>query len=249
MSLQDLVKPLIDPALLLFALSLVLVLGAGRWRALRVLFVLIFYLAAIPLTGHLIARAWVVPDSDDGSQRYAAVMPLAGALSLHRLEDPQIAAAGDPALLLDENVARLLAAIGVVREGRAEVLLYGDARIEDRSEAEVARAFCLASGLTADQVRVLGRVRRTLEEAREARRYLDRIGGGRLLLVTSALHMRRARALFRAQGVAPATFSVQRPGPLGGAAELVPDLDGLRATRDVLYELVAYAGYALTGRL
>jgi uncharacterized SAM-binding protein YcdF (DUF218 family) len=99
------------------------------------------------------------------------------------------------------------------------------------------------------------RSRNTFENAVETRRLLAREGIDRVLLVTSALHMPRAVALFRCAGFdvvpAPADFWVSDDDRLGfgnGSLEgvvlgLLPDAENLANTTRALKE---YLGLMLS---
>jgi uncharacterized SAM-binding protein YcdF (DUF218 family) len=66
------------------------------------------------------------------------------------------------------------------------------------SSSDIAVALLGASGVPADSITVLAEVTSTFEEARELRRYLDaRPQVRRVAVVTSQLHTRRTRSVFR----------------------------------------------------
>jgi uncharacterized SAM-binding protein YcdF (DUF218 family) len=92
------------------------------------------------------------------------------------------------------------------------------------------------------------RSRTTRENAVEARRLLDPLAARRILLVTSALHMPRAAALFRGQGFevvpAPTDWLVVESGPrsrLGVALSLLPNVESLAVTTRALREWLGLA--------
>jgi len=84
--------------------------------------------------------------------------------------------------------------------------------------------------------------RNTHENAVLSAQILEREKVNRVVLVTSATHMRRAAAEFRAHGldVVPAPVTVPAPGE-GLLADWVPSVGGLRESYAALYELVANA--------
>jgi uncharacterized SAM-binding protein YcdF (DUF218 family) len=63
------------------------------------------------------------------------------------------------------------------------------------------RAFALSLGLPPEVILVEDRSSRTAENAREVARLLGDHGARAVLLVTSPLHMRRARLCFEKQGI------------------------------------------------
>jgi len=89
----------------------------------------------------------------------------------------------------------------------------------------------------------------TRENARFSAEILAMEGITRIVLVTSSLHMPRAVSEFQSVGleVVPAPVAHYSP-PDGIAAKWVPGIAGLRDSRNALYELLASAAYAVTGR-
>ena len=134
-------------------------------------------------------------------------------------------------------------------------LLMGDWIIETPakgilSEGEKIRPYILSQGLTGDQVVFYAKIHRTSQEARGVKEYTERNHTQKILLVTTQIHIRRAAALFKKQGIEVDTFSVNRQR----AAEVhwrafVPSTNGLHGIMDFLYEFVGYAGYMVKGEI
>jgi uncharacterized SAM-binding protein YcdF (DUF218 family) len=94
--------------------------------------------------------------------------------------------------------------------------------------------------------------RNTHENAVESKRILDSVSiTGPVILVTSALHMRRSMACFARQGVAVvpfvANFEVIENHPSFGAL-LIPDLTTLRNWQYFLKEMLGLVAYTATGK-
>ena len=74
-----------------------------------------------------------------------------------------------------------------------------------------------------------------------------------ILLVTSELHMRRAYKLFNAQGIELDRYSVEVKEKLlkkiVDIKNFIPNQDGIKMTKNILYELFGYIGYWLKGNL
>ncbi|MFC0136107.1 hypothetical protein CR105_02100 [Massilia eurypsychrophila] len=89
--------------------------------------------------------------------------------------------------------------------------------------------------------------RNTSENARFSAAILKRAGIGHVILVTDAVHMRRARLAFERAGIAvtPGPTFYQEPGPFG-PLRLWPSAEGLRRSHAALYEWLGLAWYALT---
>jgi uncharacterized SAM-binding protein YcdF (DUF218 family) len=103
-------------------------------------------------------------------------------------------------------------------------------------------AACCAPGRGARAVSRVA-VAHDRENAVEAKRLLEPLAARRILLVTSALHMPRAAALFRGQGFevvpAPTDWMVVHDNPrsaAGRALWLLPTAEGLAVTTRALRE-------------
>ncbi|MGO8750813.1 MAG: ElyC/SanA/YdcF family protein [Thermoguttaceae bacterium] len=148
------------------------------------------------------------------------------------------------------TLVRMVEGIRIQKElPGAKLLLSADSSVgPNRSAADLTR---LATTLGVDRRSVA-----TMEGAKDTEEELDLIqrivGEDRFILVTSASHMPRAVALFRARGLDPI------PAPTGHAAgrkrwttpdEFFPDLDGLAASSTAFYEYLGLAWAKVRGRI
>lgn len=118
-----------------------------------------------------------------------------------------------------------------------------------QSEAAAMRDFLLDLGVPADAVWLEERSRNTRENALYTAEMLEARGIGPVLLVTSALHMPRALATFRAAGVdaipAPTDFEVKpRPRVF---LDWLPDAEALAASTRALKEYLGFWVYGWRG--
>ena len=152
---------------------------------------------------------------------------------------PELSDAGDRAL----EAARLW------REGRAPLVLACGGSLDGTPpEASDLATLLRFLGVAPEAILEDARSRTTRENAVEARRLLDPLAARRILLVTSALHMPRAAALFRGQGFevvpAPTDWLVVESGPrsrLGVALSLLPNVESLAVTTRALREWLGLA--------
>lgn len=104
--------------------------------------------------------------------------------------------------------ARVRYAVALLAAGHGETLVVsGGPRRRGRPSAALAmRALAESLGVAPERILVEGRSSCTAENAREVAALLRARGERRVLLVTSTLHMRRAKLCFESQGldVAPA---------------------------------------------
>jgi uncharacterized SAM-binding protein YcdF (DUF218 family) len=142
---------------------------------------------------------------------------------------------------------RFFGGLDLFRAGRAPLLLFTGGAISLQSglptEGDVHRQQALALGLPPRSLAVTPYVRNTAEEARAVAAQLPR--GSRVLLVTSAFHMARARALFERQGfvVVPYPVDFQARGAWAGSVfedfrYWFPSADGLEGSSRALRELL-----------
>jgi uncharacterized SAM-binding protein YcdF (DUF218 family) len=227
-----------------------------RFR-LGILLFLYAYCISIAFTGDVFSRAWKIGDTFDPSITYDAVVVLAGfSQSKWHLEREGLPYIPADFFAASSTTDRILAGIYFVQTGQAKQLLaghwisesskYGAVRRYD--EGRFLQELAADMGLQEQRIHLYGRVKRTVDEAEGVKRYVETKRLNKLLLVTSELHMRRALALFRKQGLHPHTFSVNKAQPVTWIS-FVPGEEGIASTKDCLYELVGYIGYYLKGSL
>jgi uncharacterized SAM-binding protein YcdF (DUF218 family) len=127
--------------------------------------------------------------------------------------------------------------------------------------AESMRKLLGVMGVPSEAVLLEPRSRNTYENAVETKKLLDPQGIRRIILVTSALHMPRAYAIFAKQGFevipAPTDYSVTEaawayyfsPDPAVQLFNLFPRADVLDGTVRALKEYIGFAVYRLRGWL
>jgi uncharacterized SAM-binding protein YcdF (DUF218 family) len=245
--LQAAAKFLINPLLFVWAGLLTLLFFRHPRKRYLIAFNLFFYLCTIPFTGWLFQRVWGVDDTFNPDFSYDAAIVLSGFSNVSwytRQQDDFFNAKNyfNP----NENGERILAGIRLVKSGHAKKLLLAEDMTGSFNEADMAREFGLRHGLGPHQIQIYGRIENTRDEANAFKVFSTQDGLGDTLLITSQRHMRRARALFRRQGLIPHTYSVNRPGGLDWNS-FVPGALGIGMTQAGLYELVGYAAYWATG--
>ncbi|MBY6203953.1 YdcF family protein [Halomonas denitrificans] len=167
-----------------------------------------------------------------------AIVVLGGGIDppTSRSPDPNLGAAAD----------RYWHAYRLWRAGKApEILISGGAlpwRDAGGSEAEAAVAFLVDLGVPADRILLEPASLDTRQNAQLSADLLRARGADRMLLVTSALHMRRALKHFDAVGVevftAPTDHEVRDDPP--GLLRWLPDSSALDGSRRALKEMLGY---------
>lgn len=246
--MQDVAKFLINPLLYVWIGLLVLLFSPRRYRRnLLLILTIYFYVISIPITAYFFNREWSIEDTFAPDKSYDAVVVLSGVAdhSWYITSDYNQAEAR---FRFGENINRLMAGIGFVESGKAPLLLLGGLKINSFNEATILREFAIQHGLRDDQIQVYGEVNRTIDEAKRLKGFTEENSIQNLLLVTSALHMRRAVAIFNKQGLTPDIYSVNKRGSQKVSwSHFIPSPGGVGATLGCLYELVGYIGYYVTG--
>jgi uncharacterized SAM-binding protein YcdF (DUF218 family) len=221
--------------------------GPALFAGLLVVFMVIIGSTGLP--GHLLGslekpyagvQIEALPTAD-------AIVLLGGgaAPSRYEAEGVHLTVAGD----------RLVMARELFRLGKAPVLLLGgNANKLDgvvRFEGVIVRELIATWGVPAEAIIPLGSNEDTHDEALKVRALAAERGWHRVLLVTSANHMRRASAVFRAQGLevipVPCNFltNVATAPGMGGVA--VPRYDGFVKVAIWLHEEVGWWTYRHRG--
>jgi uncharacterized SAM-binding protein YcdF (DUF218 family) len=157
-----------------------------------------------------------------------------------------------PVADLSGSVDRLLHAARLYRAGKAPLVLAtgGSAPGTNprRPEGDAMADLLAEWGVPRDALLVEGGSLDTHQNAVETKRLLDARGLSRVLLVTSASHMSRAAAAFRAVGLScvpcPTDFVA---GDGGGFWGWVPDVGALGKTSRVVHEWIGGLWYRLRG--
>ena len=149
---------------------------------------------------------------------------------------------------------RLLHGMRLLRAGRASYLILSGGTIPLLTESEITEAVQMQSlafeyGIAPEAILLEERSRNTYENAVFTRELLQERGLDRVLLVTSASHMRRAVAVFRSQGVkiVPAPTDVRIVSQRLSPGKFLPTLSGLEYSTIATKEYIGWAMYWLRG--
>jgi uncharacterized SAM-binding protein YcdF (DUF218 family) len=174
------------------------------------------------------------------------IVVLGGAIS------PDVSAARG-AVALDEAAERLTVTAELARRyPNARIVLAGGSSalvFPEGAEAAFAVRELEALGVAHDRITAEEQSRNTIENAVFSRLIANPKPGERWLLVTSAYHMPRAMAVFRAAGFAVEAYPVdwRTRGPIDAARPFASLGDGLRRTDTAAHEWIGLLTYRLTG--
>jgi uncharacterized SAM-binding protein YcdF (DUF218 family) len=184
-----------------------------------------------------------------------AYTPLIGAISqrLDAVPDPGpadaivVLGAGSArdGVLSSSSLRRFVGGVLLYRRGLApRLILMGPTYQGSPIEAETRAALARELGIPASAIVVEGGGLTTRQEAELAAARLRTLGGRRVLLVTGAQHMHRARRLFERAGLEVV------PAPVIEASPLAESPDGrLELARLVIQEGLARLYYRVIGQL
>jgi len=234
-------------SLLLFLLAIVF--GGLRWGRIRTTCLLLgtgwLYLCSTELfanfltdmleKGYVPRAMSVVPEAD-------AIVLLGGATR----GDTHMGTTAD----LNQRADRLVYAVALYKANKAPVVLVsGGSATGARPEAKQIRDLLLIMGVPSSRILLENVSRNTRENAQFSAQILKSRDMRRILLVTSAYHMRRAQALFEAEGltVIPAPTDFQRLVAKQIIPPWLPTVDRLHQSTDALHEFVGLLVYRLQG--
>lgn len=141
---------------------------------------------------------------------------------------------------------RVWHAVRLWKAGKAPVVIPTGVGV-DKAELVLLQDF----GVPKSAILLENEARNTHENARLVARMLAERKMGRVLLVTSAVHMRRAELCFRQAGVMVvpcATDYGYSPENKFKLQHLIPTVGGMMANNDVFHEVLGYWGQRLLKR-
>jgi len=156
---------------------------------------------------------------------------------------------------LTAGADRIVTGVELVRLGKAPNLVLGGAtwtvRGREHSEPELTRQWLASLPLSGVPMFILPDCHNTHDEALNTSALLKQWHWKRVLLVTSAYHMRRAAAVFQMAGVPVVCVGCDFQANLGGGSEggqvFVPQLGGFEKLEWWIHEEVGWEFYRLKG--
>lgn len=155
-------------------------------------------------------------------------------------------------LYVGQSIDRILQAIIVYKQGKTEKILItggsGSVFGQDRKEAPVIKNFCIKMGVLSEDIIVEAESKNTYENAVFSKKFID-IENEKILLVTSAMHMRRSMGIFTKAGYKfdclatdPLTQPVLYPDDY-----FLPKAEALNGWTSLIKEIVGTLTYKVVG--
>ena len=254
-TVQDAARFFLNPLFPALFIGLILLFKKQRTRFGLLLLLVYLYGVSIPYTSQIVMARWSVADTVDRHSRYDAAVVLGGMVD-YKWDVRHAAETAETAFKyvsdyqqLGQSSARILMGAAAIKSGLADTLLLSNVSIKGVNETQILLDLLERQGIDAGRIAVHGKVRNTLAEAKSVKAYCESKGIKRIVLITSANHMRRAAALFRKQGLNPDLLSVSRDNRPITRESFVPSGDGLEGTYGLINEIVGYTAYLIQGKL
>lgn len=241
--------------LLPMGLTLLLLLSGMvlRRRGLCWVGVIVLWLAGMPFVGNFAMR------TAEGWQIRQPIVTLAEADAIVVLSGGRVLAPGNPPVSEWDDADRFFAGIELYKAGKAPLLVFTGGwtpwQPQLPPEGRVLISYALELGLQPASLLTTGEVVNTAEEARAVVDLVvvkkkKREARSRVLLVTSAFHMRRAKLLFERVGFEVVPFPVDFQVSTGRKLTLLdflPSVNSLSRTETALREFYGILFYRVVG--
>ncbi len=195
------------------------------------------------------AEGWQTPVSVEMVPDADAIVVLTGMLQRLPGEEPHYE--------WNDAVDRFEGGVTLLGHGKAPRLILTGGwvpwRAESRPEGDVLAERAVALGIPRERIVVTGRASNTDEESAAVASALGSPSASgtrrRIILVTSAFHMRRARIIFEHAGfeVLPYPTDFRTDGSPTGVLDFLPSADALRNSETALREFYGYLFYRIVG--
>jgi len=246
--IQDIAKFLTNPLLYFWIGLLVSLYKFSENRRRLIALNIMFYCLCIGFSGSALKSLWYVNDMYDENVVYDAAILLGGVIEP---VNPKSIGDTDYDFDLATITRRLVTATGFVKSGHAKLLLFGNWPAGDYDEGPLIRKFAEFQGLKEDEIETYGDVRRTVDEANSVKIFLEKNKYKKVILITSAIHMRRALAMFNKVGIFPDSYSGVTHSYIYNIRwkDFIPTSSGVGHVQGFFYELFGYVGYYLKGNI
>jgi uncharacterized SAM-binding protein YcdF (DUF218 family) len=173
-------------------------------------------------------------DSED------AIVVLSGMLEINEIGDSTNVEWGDP--------DRFFGGIALYKAGKAQKLIFTGGKMPwdnaKKTEGEVLKEYAISNGIPAEKIIVTKDVENTADEAVAVKELIG--SSKKIILVTSAYHMYRAKRIFEKQGIEVIPFKVDYKvarSLKNTIMDFLPDAENLKQTETGIRELIGRSIY------
>jgi len=245
--LKSTILVLSDPIVQIFILSLLVFIFHSLRKWWKFLFFYLF-LVSSSIFYVVIATAWSVSDTIDHSKKYDVALLLLG-VSNYQWHGRYSLDGRNQYCNLNKNGGRVGYIVQQMQSGTVENLLLGKLIVDDFDETTCIVDLLRQQGISENRIKVLGDVRRTSDEIGELRKYLSHAEQLSVLMVISGYHMRRALLIADGQKINLDYYSVGKVSYNTLFDDFIISTKWLSKSKHLFYEMGAYVGYFITGRL
>ena len=173
-----------------------------------------------------------------------AIVVLSGMLGINEIGDSTYIEWGDP--------DRFFGGIALFKAGKAQKLIFTGGKMPwdkvKKTEGEVLKEYAISNGIPAEKIMVTKDVENTADEAVAVKELTS--PDKRIILVTSAFHMIRARKLFEKQGFIVISYKVDYKTSQNkdiGIMDFLPSSGNLELTETGIREIIGRLFYLIKG--
>ncbi len=215
-------------------------------KLLSISFLLLFVFTN-PFLADEIVRLWEMPIEQSPNKDYSAGVLLCGDIATYDNPSERI--------IFRSGADRLLQTIELYKREKIKKIIVsggsGHLIYKDRTEAAFIKKYLTNIGIPPDDIIFESSSRNTFENARYTYRLLQENKiSDTILLITSSLHMRRAYACFKKQGLPVKMYTTSKiVGPrLHNFDHLfIPSVSALQKWNLVIHEMIGYVSYKIIG--
>jgi uncharacterized SAM-binding protein YcdF (DUF218 family) len=169
-----------------------------------------------------------------------AIVVLSGMLEINEVGDSTYIEWGDP--------DRFFGGIALFKAGKAKMLVFTGGKMPwdkaKKTEGEVLKEYAISNGIPAEKIFVTKDVENTADEAVAVKELIS--PSKRIILVTSAYHMYRAKRLFEKQGFIVIPYKVDYKSERNTEMTIIsflPSADNLKKTETAVREIIGRLFY------
>jgi uncharacterized SAM-binding protein YcdF (DUF218 family) len=173
-----------------------------------------------------------------------AIVVLSGMLGINEIGDSTYIEWGDP--------DRFFGGIALFKAGKAQKLVFTGGKMPwdnvKKTEGEVLKEYSISNGISSEKILVTKDVENTADEAVAVKELIS--PSKKIILVTSAYHMYRAKKLFEKQGLIVIPYKVDYKTSLNksvGIMDFLPSADNLGQTETGIREIIGRLFYLVKG--
>ncbi len=171
-----------------------------------------------------------------------AIVVLSGMLEINEVGDSTYVEWGDP--------DRFYGGIELFKAGKAQKLVFTGGKMPwdkaKKTEGEVLKKYAMSNGIPSEKILVTKNVENTADEAVAVKELIS--PSRKIILVTSAYHMYRAKRLFEKQGFEVILFKVDYRSVRNEEIVIMdffPDADSIKLTETGIREIIGRLFYLI----